>query len=37
MANIQRMRKTAIIDLGTNTFNLLVVEGNTRLSKPKLP
>ena len=36
MANIQRMRKTAIIDLGTNTFNLLVVEGNTRLYKTKI-
>lgn len=28
--------KTAIIDLGTNTFNLLIVEGNTTLVKTKI-
>lgn len=28
--------KTAIIDLGTNTFNLLIVEGNTTLFKTKI-
>lgn len=28
--------KTAIIDLGTNTFNLLVVEGNTTLLNTKI-
>ena len=30
------MMKTAIIDLGTNTFNLLIVEGNTTLLKTKI-
>tara|TARA_B100000900_G_C20577524_1_gene715979 strand:- start:865 stop:1770 length:906 start_codon:yes stop_codon:yes gene_type:complete len=28
--------KTAIIDLGTNTFNLLIVEGNIKLFKTKI-
>ena len=28
--------KTAIIDLGTNTFNLLIVEGNTTIFKTKI-
>lgn len=28
--------RTAIIDLGTNTFNLLIVEGNTTLFKTKI-
>ena len=28
--------KTAIIDLGTNTFNLLIVEGSTTLFKTKI-
>ena len=28
--------KTAIIDLGTNTFNLLIVEGKTTLYKTKI-
>ena len=36
MVNIQRMMKTAIIDLGTNTFNLLIVEENTTLFKTKI-
>ena len=36
MANIQRVMKTAIIDLGTNTFNLLIVEGSTTLFKTKI-
>ena len=36
MANIQRVMKTAIIDLGTNTFNLLIVEENTTLFKTKI-
>ena len=30
------MMKTAIIDLGTNTFNLLIVEGENTLSKTKI-
>ena len=28
--------KTAIIDLGTNTFNLLIVEGKETLFKTKI-
>ena len=28
--------KTAIIDLGTNTFNLLIVEGDQALFKTKI-
>ena len=30
------MMRTAIIDLGTNTFNLLIIEGNTTLFKTKI-
>lgn len=36
MAKKSRMTKTAIIDLGTNTFNLLIVEGSSTLYKTKI-